>query len=151
MNIRIWVNDVLYEREVPADRRLLDFLRDDLGLKGTKEGCSQGECGSCSVILNGKVVTSCLVLMAQLPDESKVITVESDNKLLRSIQESFIEHGAAQCGACTPGMIISATALLTDNPEANDEAIQEGLSGVLCRCTGYTKIIDAVKDVQKDL
>ncbi|MHA1214238.1 MAG: (2Fe-2S)-binding protein [Candidatus Hodarchaeales archaeon] len=151
MRIRIWVNDVLYDKEVQADRRLLDFLRDDLGLKGTKKGCSQGECGSCSVILNGKVVTSCLVLMAQLPDESKVVTVESGDELLKSIQESFIRNGATQCGACTPGMVITATALLKDNPKASETEIREGLSGVLCRCTGYTKIVDAIKEVQKNL
>ena len=112
MKIAIKVNGTDYEREVNPEQRLLDFLRDDLGLKGTKFGCDQGECGACSVILNNQVVTSCIVLMAQLPKNSVVLTVESTDIIVKLVQEAFIEKGAAQCGACTPGMVMAAAALL---------------------------------------
>ena len=151
MKISINVNGTDYEREVNPEHRLLDFLRDDLGLKGTKFGCDQGECGACSVILNDQVVTSCIVLMAQIPKGSDVITVESSDSVVKLIQESFIEKGATQCGACTPGMVMAATSLLKTNPKASQSEIEDGLSGVLCRCTGYTKIYDAVKLAQEKL
>lgn len=151
MKIEIVVNGVLYKEDIPPDQRLLDFLRDNLGMKGTKKGCDQGECGACSVILNGKVVNSCLVLMVQLPNRSEVETIESKDSVVVALQESFIAHGAAQCGACTPGMIIASVALLRENPKANINEIQEGLSGVICRCTGYQKIFDAIKDTQGKL
>jgi len=151
MKISINVNGTDYERNVNPEHRLLDFLREDLGLKGTKFGCDQGECGACSVILNDKLVTSCIVLMAQLPPNSEVLTVESSDSLIKLIQQSFIEKGAAQCGACTPGMIMATAALLKTNAEADQAEIEDGLSGVLCRCTGYIKIYDAVKLVQEQL
>ncbi|MFX1508055.1 MAG: (2Fe-2S)-binding protein [Promethearchaeota archaeon] len=151
MKIEIVVNGVLYKEDIPPDQRLLDFLRDNLGMKGTKKGCDQGECGACSVILNGKVINSCLVLMVQLPNRSEVETIESKDSVVVALQESFIAHGAAQCGACTPGMIIASVALLRENPKANINEIQEGLSGVICRCTGYQKIFDAIKDTQGKL
>ena len=151
MKIEITVNGVKYYREVPPNQRLLDFLRDDLGLKGTKYGCDQGECGACSVILNGQIVTSCLILMAQLPPQSDVLTIEGKDRVLQLLQKYFSEKGATQCGACTPGMIMAATALLIKNPEANHKDIEEGLCGVLCRCTGYTKIYEAIKEAQKNL
>jgi carbon-monoxide dehydrogenase small subunit len=149
MNIEIIVNGVLYKEETSPDQRLLDFLRDDLGLKGTKKGCDQGECGACSVLLNGKVVISCLVLMAQIPERSEVETIESKDSIVISLQETFITNGAAQCGACTPGMIIASVALLREKPNADINEIREGLSGVICRCTGYQKIFDAIKDTQQ--
>lgn len=149
MNIEIIVNGVLYKEETPPEQRLLDFLRDDLGLKGTKKGCDQGECGACSVLLNGKVVNSCLVLMVQVPERSEVETIESTDSVVVSLQERFIENGAAQCGACTPGMIMASTALLREKPRADLNEIREGLSGVICRCTGYQKIFDAIKDTQQ--
>ncbi|MHA1975713.1 MAG: (2Fe-2S)-binding protein [Candidatus Hodarchaeales archaeon] len=151
MNIEITINGKRITREVSSNQRLLDFLREDLGLKGTKYGCDQGECGACSIILNNKIVTSCIILMAQIPENSTVLTIEGTNSILQLIQEKFKEFGAAQCGACTPGMIMAATSLLHLNPNANQEEIEEGLCGVLCRCTGYTKIYDAVKEAQKQL
>ena len=151
MKIEITINGKLITREVSPNQRLLDFLRDDLGLKGTKFGCDQGECGACSIILNNKIVTSCIILMAQIPAKSTVLTIEGKDQILQLVQEKFIEFGAAQCGACTTGMIMAATSLLHINPQANHEEIEEGLCGVLCRCTGYTKIYDAVKEAQKQL
>ena len=151
MKIRITVNGNFYEKEVAPNQRLLDFLRNNLGLKGTKYGCDQGECGACSIILNNKIVTSCLILMAQVPQDSNILTIEGENDLLKLVQESFAENGAAQCGICTPGMIMAAVALLRTNPNPTQEEIEDGLSGVLCRCTGYIKIYDAVKDVQSKL
>jgi carbon-monoxide dehydrogenase small subunit len=149
--MEIIVNGVLYKEETSPDMRLLDFLRDTLGLKGTKKGCDQGECGACSVILNGKVVNSCLLLMIQIPKRSEVETIESTDSTVETLQESFIKNGAAQCGACTPGMIMTSTALLREKPNANLGEIREGLSGVICRCTGYQKIFDAIKDTQQRL
>ncbi|MFX1517792.1 MAG: (2Fe-2S)-binding protein [Promethearchaeota archaeon] len=151
MKTEIIVNGVLYKRETSPDQRLLDFLRDDLGMKGTKKGCDQGECGACCVLLNGKVVNSCLVLMVQIPNRSEVETIESRDSVVTALQESFIANGAAQCGACTPGMIIASVALLREKPNANLNEIREGLSGVICRCTGYQKIFDAIKDTQQTL
>lgn len=151
MNVKITINGKLITREVPENRRLLDFLREDLGLKGTKYGCDQGECGACSIILNNKIVTSCIILMAQIPQNSTVLTIEGTDHVLQLIQEKFKEFGAAQCGACTTGMIMAATSLLHLNPKVNQEEIEDGLCGVLCRCTGYTKIYDAVKEAQKQL
>ncbi|MFX0181771.1 MAG: (2Fe-2S)-binding protein [Candidatus Hodarchaeota archaeon] len=151
MRINIVVNGISYQKDVFPDQRLLDFLRDDLGLKGTKKGCDQGECGACSVILNRRIVNSCLILMAQLPDNSEVTTIESMDSIILKLQDSFIKNGATQCGACTPGMIVTATALLKENPHTSEIEVRDGLSGVLCRCTGYTKIFDAIKEVQKSL
>ncbi|MFX0085882.1 MAG: (2Fe-2S)-binding protein [Candidatus Hodarchaeota archaeon] len=148
MRTELFVNGILIEKEVSPERRLLDFLREDLGLKGTKKGCDQGECGACSILLNGEVVNSCLVLMSQLTPRSEITTIESTDPLVTALQDSFVHNSASQCGICTPGMIIAATALLKDNPNANDEDIRQGLSGVLCRCTGYTKIIEAVKNTK---
>ncbi|UCG02928.1 MAG: (2Fe-2S)-binding protein [Candidatus Heimdallarchaeota archaeon] len=151
MKIEIIVNGMLYKEETSPDRRLLDFLRDDLGMKGTKKGCDQGECGACSVILNGKVVNSCLILMVQLPQHSEVETIESTDSLVLSLQDSFVIHGATQCGACTPGMILASTVLLREKPHLTEQELREGLSGVICRCTGYQKIFDAIKDTHQKL
>jgi carbon-monoxide dehydrogenase small subunit len=151
LRIEIEVNGISYRKEVSPDQRLLDFLRNDLGMKGTKKGCDQGECGACSVLLNGKIVNSCLILMSQIPDNSEVMTIESMTPIVVELQDSFIKNGATQCGACTPGMIMAATALLKENPQASELEIRNGLSGVLCRCTGYTKIFNAIKEVQRSL
>lgn len=149
MKIEIIINNILYKKTTSPDRRLLDFLREDIGLKGTKKGCDQGECGACSVLLNGRVVNSCLVLMTQLSERSEVETIESLDSLVLSLQDAFIENGATQCGACTPGMIMASTSLLREKPTADLNEIREGLSGVICRCTGYQKIFNAIKDTQQ--
>jgi carbon-monoxide dehydrogenase small subunit len=126
-------------------RRLLDVLREDLGATGTKEGCGEGECGACSVIIDGEVVDSCLVAVGQV-EGCNVLTVEglADGTQLTALQQAFIEHGAAQCGICTPGMLLAAHVLLKQARRLTADAVREGLAGNLCRCTGYTKIIDAV-------
>lgn len=151
MKVEMVINGILVEKDVSPDIRLLDILRDELGLKGTKKGCDQGECGACSVLLNGKVVNSCLILMSQLSRGSQIQTIEGKDPLIIKLQEAFVNNGASQCGICTPGMIMAATALLKDNPSANLDEIKLGLSGVLCRCTGYTKIISAIQSVQKNI
>ncbi|MGH7672060.1 MAG: (2Fe-2S)-binding protein [Gemmatimonadales bacterium] len=132
--------------EASGARRLLDVLREDLGLTGTKEGCGEGECGACSVLIDGRVVNSCLVAAGQV-DGCSVVTVEglaSPDGTLSPLQRGFVERGAAQCGICTPGMLLAAHALLRDNPSPSADEVRVALAGNLCRCTGYTKIIDAV-------
>ena len=131
-----------------ANKRMLDVLREDLHLTGTKEGCAIGECGACTIILNGEAVTSCLILIGQVQD-AEIITIEglSDNGELHPLQQKFLEHGAVQCGYCTPGMLLSTYALLLKNPNPTEEEIKEAIAGNLCRCTGYKQIIDAVKAV----
>jgi carbon-monoxide dehydrogenase small subunit len=131
--------------EVSASATLLDVLRNDLELTGTKYGCGEGECGACSVMLDGKVVNSCLVLAMECQG-LEVVTIEGlkANGRLHHIQQAFIDHGAIQCGFCTPGMIMAAHALLEANPSPNELEVRRGLEGNLCRCTGYRKIIDAV-------
>ena len=132
-------------------RRLLDVLREDLGATGTKEGCGEGECGACSVLIDGEVVDSCLVAVGQV-EGGAVVTVEGlalqDGKLSQ-LQQAFIEHGAAQCGICTPGMLLAAHVLLEQSRRLTADDVREGLAGNLCRCTGYTKIIDAVLSCTK--
>ncbi|MCD6168041.1 MAG: (2Fe-2S)-binding protein [Caldisericia bacterium] len=133
--------------EVPVNITLLDYLRDYLRLTGTKEGCGKGECGACTVIMNGRSVNSCMVLIPQV-DGKNVLTIEGLSKNgITKIQKAFVEEGAIQCGFCTPGMVMSTYYLLSKNPHPNEEEIREGLSGNLCRCTGYKKIIEAVKRV----
>lgn len=145
IKVSINVNGVNYDKDIDPSLRLIDFLREELKLKGTKEGCGEGECGACTVIVGGKTINSCLMLASSV-DGKNVITIEgvSDNNKLHPIQEAFMEVGAVQCGYCTPGMILSAKALLDKNPNANEEEIKSSLSGNLCRCTGYKKIIQAV-------
>jgi carbon-monoxide dehydrogenase small subunit len=135
------------EIETEPNKRLLDMLRNDFKLKSVKEGCGEGECGACTVIVDGKAVTSCTVLAPQV-DGLSVITVEGieEQGELHRLQKAFIEHGAVQCGFCTPGMLLSAKALLDENPNPTEEEIKTAISGNLCRCTGYKKIIEAVKD-----
>lgn len=145
IKVSINVNGVNYDKDIDPSLRLIDFLREELKLKGTKEGCGEGECGACTVIVDGKTINSCLML-ASSADGKNVITIEgvSDNNKLHPIQEAFMEVGAVQCGYCTPGMILSAKSLLDKNPNASEEDIRIALSGNLCRCTGYKKIIQAV-------
>jgi len=132
--------------ETTPSTRLLDLIRDDLHLTGTKEGCGKGECGACTVIMNGELVASCLVLAPQA-DGAVITTIEGigGGNDLDPIQEAFIETGAVQCGFCTPGMILAAKKLLEENPHPDEEEIKRGISGNLCRCTGYQKIFDAIK------
>ena len=143
--VRFIVNGDPVELEVPGMRRLLDVLREDLGLTGTKEGCGEGECGACSVLIDGAVVDSCLVPICQV-DGHAVRTVEglAIAGQLDPLQAAFLETGGAQCGICTPGMLMAARALLDAGGETTDEAINEAIAGNLCRCTGYTKIVEAI-------
>ena len=144
--IRFQVNGRSVEAEAPGGRRLLDVLRVDLGLTGTKEGCGEGECGACSVLLDGVLVNACLVPMAQV-DGREVVTVEglADGCSLDPLQQAFLELGGTQCGFCTPGMLVAARAFLRSGHPATEPAIREAIAGNLCRCTGYTKIIEAIE------
>jgi carbon-monoxide dehydrogenase small subunit len=147
MTVRLVVNDDPVELGVPRMRRLLDVLREDLGLTGTKEGCGEGECGACTVLVDGEPVVSCLVPVCQL-DGARVRTVEGLAPAtggLGVVQQAFLEAGGAQCGICTPGMLMAAEAFLASGLEPSDAAIREAIAGNLCRCTGYTKIIDAIR------
>jgi aerobic-type carbon monoxide dehydrogenase small subunit (CoxS/CutS family) len=152
MNISVTVNEREYTREVEGARTLAQFLREDVGLTGTKEGCEAGECGACTVLLDGRTVNSCLVLAAEA-DGATVETVEGEAPRgeLSPIQEAFARHFAVQCGYCTGGMIMSVRRLLEDNPHPTVEEIREGIEGNLCRCTGYQQIIEAVLDVSGQL
>jgi len=145
--IQITVNEEEYDLHVHPNRTLLDLLRYDLGLTGTKEGCDEGDCGACTVIVNGKVLTSCLVLAGEL-DGAAITTIEGLHKgdELHPIQQAFVDSGAVQCGFCTPGMILTTKALLDEIPDPSEEDIKHYLEGNLCRCTGYTKILDAVNN-----
>lgn len=140
------VNGKPVDLYVPPNRRLVDLLREDLDLTGTKEGCGEGECGACTVLVDGRPVNSCLVLAPEV-DGCEIITIEglAQNGQLHPLQEAFLEAGAVQCGFCTPGMILAAKALLDVNPNPDEEAIKTAISGNLCRCTGYAKIVAAVR------
>ena len=144
--IKMTVNGKIHELQVKPWATLLEILRDELGLTGTKEGCGLGECGACTVIMNGKTVNSCLVLAPEA-DEKEIITIEglAQGDKLHPIQEAFMEQGGLQCGFCTPGIILSTKALLDENPKPTDEEIRRGIAGNFCRCTGYTKIFESVK------
>ena len=144
--ISVTVNGTLYERSVEARRLLIHFIRDDLSLTGSHIGCDTGNCGACSVILDGKLVKSCMLLAVQA-DGSSIETVESlaPDGELSPLQQSFSDHHALQCGYCTPGMLMSATALLRENPHPSEPEIRKALQGNICRCTGYWNIIEAVK------
>ena len=150
--IRFLVNGAPAEVDVPGSRRLLDVLREDLGLTGTKEGCGEGECGACSVLMDGQVVDACLVPMSQV-DGRIIRTVEGLSLAARergdldTLQEAFLTFGAAQCGICTPGMLMAARAYLDAGGGPDPDAIREGIAGNLCRCTGYQKIVDAIAAV----
>jgi len=145
MRVELTVNGELRDAEVWAGESLLVTLRDRLELPGSKNACEQGECGSCSVLLDGELVCSCLVLAAQA-DGHDVVTVEGlgGDEALHPVQEAFVDAGAVQCGFCTPGFVVAAADLLRRVPDPSDDEIREALSGNLCRCTGYQKILDAV-------
>jgi carbon-monoxide dehydrogenase small subunit len=152
MRIDVTVNGTRCVLDVPADLRLIDLLRDELGLTGTKEACGEGECGACTVIVDGRAVNSCLALAVQVRGKS-VLTVEglAEDGRLSVLQQKFIENMAVQCGYCTPGMLMSAKALLMAEPEPSEEQIRMALAGNLCRCTGYTAIVAAVKDAAAEM
>ncbi|MGO8881743.1 MAG: (2Fe-2S)-binding protein [Desulfomonilaceae bacterium] len=143
--IQLTINGEPVEAAVSANQTLVQFLRDDLGLTGTKHGCGLGDCGACTVILDGKAVNSCLVLAVQA-DGGEILTIEglAENGKLHPLQQAFVDKGAIQCGFCTPGMILSAKALLDEKPNPTELEIRTAISGNLCRCTGYQKIVEAI-------
>jgi carbon-monoxide dehydrogenase small subunit len=145
-HICLYINGKKYSSFVSNGLTLLEFLREEIGFKGTKKGCDGGHCGACTVLLEGNAINSCMILAVQA-DGKHITTIEglSDGKKIHPIQGAFIEENAIQCGFCTPGMIMSAKGLLDKNPNPTDFEIREALSGNLCRCTGYTKIVNAVK------
>ena len=144
--VTVTVNGVEYEREVEARKLLIHFVRDDLDLTGSHIGCDTGNCGACSMIVNGQLVKTCMLLAVQA-DGATIETVEglADDGELTALQQSFSDHHALQCGYCTPGMLMSATALLRTDPSPTDEQIKKALQGNICRCTGYWNIFEAVK------
>ncbi len=145
------VNGVPVQKEIDSDLRLIDFLRENLQLTGVKEGCGEGECGACTILLNGEAVNSCLMLAVQV-EGAELVTVEglAENGELCRLQQAFIDNGAVQCGFCTPGMILSAKALLDKNPHPTEEEIRRAISGNLCRCTGYQAIVDAIQAISSN-
>jgi len=148
MRIKLTVNGKAYERDAADNMTLLRFLREGLGLTGTKEGCGMGECGACTVILDGRAVNACMVLAVEA-DGSRVETIEGEanGPSLSAIQRAFENHHAVQCGFCTPGMVMSVKELLATNPKPSDDDIKEAVEGNFCRCTGYTQIIEAVREL----
>ena len=150
--ISFTLNRKAYTIEADPGDRMLDVLRNDLALRGTKEGCGVGECGACTVVVNGAAVTSCLVLAGQM-DGADIMTVEglSETEIGAILQRCFIDNGAVQCGFCTPGMLMSAYALLQQNPDPTREEIKEAISGNLCRCTGYIPIVNSIEAAKKQL
>lgn len=149
MTITLTINGEAKSIDAPPMKRLLDVLREDLHLTGTKEGCGEGECGACAVIVNGELVNSCLVPILQT-DGATIRTIEGmAGEKLHPIQQCFLSHGGAQCGICTPGMIMATQHLLQKHPHPTLSQIQEGLSGNLCRCTGYTRIFKSVEEAAK--
>ena len=150
--IQMTLNGKSITLEVPAHRLLLDLLREEIGLIGTKEGCGTGDCGACTVFLDGKPVNSCLILSGEL-DGAELVTIEGlkIGPELHPIQKAFIQDGGAQCGYCTPGMLMMAKSFLDENLNPTDEEIRFALSGNLCRCTGYAKIVQAVQDTAAEL
>lgn len=153
MNISFILNGKETKIDVPPDRRVVDILREDLGLTGAKEGCGAGECGACTILVEGESRLSCLMLAAQLQGR-EITTIEglaNTNGRNHPIQEAFIEYGAVQCGFCSPGMVMSALDLLKRFPDADRREIRRGLSGNLCRCTGYVKIVDAVEAAAREM
>ncbi len=152
VSVNLTVNGEPVEVAVEPNRTLVQLLREDLGLTGTKHGCGLGDCGACTVLLDGKPVNSCLVLVVQARGR-EVLTIEglAQNGNLHPIQQAFVDLGAIQCGFCTPGMILSAKALLDDTPKPTEKEIRTAISGNLCRCTGYQKIVEAVQEASKTM
>ncbi len=153
MMIRFHCNGKPVQVDVEPNARVIDLLREDLGLTGTKEGCGRGECGACTILLDGKPVNACLLLVGKIVDR-EIVTIEGiagEDGSLHPIQEAFLDTGAVQCGFCTPGMVLSAKALLDENGTPAVEAVEEALSGNLCRCTGYGKIVEGVLEASRRL
>jgi len=145
IEITLKVNGISYTIEVLPQRTLVEVLRESLGLTGTKKSCNEGECGACTVLMDGKPVASCLLLAIDAQGK-EILTIEglSDGEKLHPIQEAFLKHGAIQCGFCTPGMVMSAKALLDENPASTSTDVRKAISGNLCRCTGYQQIVDSI-------
>ncbi|HEY3452609.1 MAG TPA: (2Fe-2S)-binding protein [Myxococcales bacterium] len=152
IEIKVRVNGIDEAQSVQANTTLLTFLRENLNLTGAKEGCNEGECGSCMVLLDGKAVNSCLILAAEV-DGKEIVTIEGIGgaKSLHPLQQSFLKHHAVQCGFCTPGMIITALGLLHEKPEPSELEIKTALAGNLCRCTGYKQIIESIQAAAKEV
>ena len=152
MNIKLTVNGKVYNVKVEPEERLLDLLRNKLRLTGAKEGCGEGECGACTVIMDGNAVNSCTVLAYQARD-SKILTIEglAPQGEMDAIQKAFVDNGAIQCGYCTPGMILSTKALLMKNPNPNETEIRTAIAGNICRCTGYVNIVKAIEQAATQL
>jgi carbon-monoxide dehydrogenase small subunit len=148
--VRVNVNGDDYDALVDPRKTLLQFLREDLDLTGTKEGCDEGDCGACSVLLNNKVVSACLVLAVEV-DNAVIETIEGvkTEEELHPVQQAFVDSGAVQCGFCTPGMVVTTKAMLQEMPNPSTEEVKDYLAGNLCRCTGYVKILDAVENAKK--
>jgi len=150
MPISLLINGETYQVDVPLKRTLLDVLREDLALTGTKKGCDSGECGACTVLMDGKPVNSCIILAVDAVGK-QITTIEGIGGIMEldPIQEALVDHGAIQCGYCTPGIVMTAKALLDSNPHPTESQIREGITGNLCRCTGYVKIVEAIVDVSR--
>ena len=150
--IQITLNGRKTDLEVPSHRLLLDLLRDEIGLTGTKEGCGTGDCGACTVLLNGKPVNSCLIFSGEL-DGADIVTIEGlkIGPEMHPVQRAFVQDGGVQCGYCTSGMLMMSKALLDENPDPSEDDIRFAISGNLCRCTGYAKIVKAVQDAAREL
>ena len=146
VQIQLKVNGLAYKKEVEPRRTLLELIREDLELTGAKEGCGLGECGTCTVLLDGKPIKSCITLAVQANgrEVTTIEGIESPDGALHPIQQAFIDHGAIQCGFCTPGMVLSAKALLDENPKPTEMQVKQAIAGNLCRCTGYQKIVEAI-------
>lgn len=150
--LNVSINGDKMELEVDTEMTVLDFLRNQLLLTGTKKGCGEGECGACTVIMNGKAVKTCIMpVMKAMNAEIETIENLSHNNQLHSLQQNFIDKGAVQCGFCTPGMIMTAKAFLAENPNPTDDEVKASLTGNICRCTGYVKILDAVQSAAKEM
>ncbi len=150
--MRFNINGEIYEDEIDVRRTLLELLREHFGLTGTKRGCNEGECGACTVLLDGKPVTSCFVLAIEA-EGKRIETIEGleKNGELHPLQKAFMEHGAFQCGFCTPGVLMTAKGLLMENPKPSEEEVRKSIAGNLCRCTGYNKYVEAILDAAAKL